>query len=366
MNYKKTKTHEYIRNFLIINNYLYQNDYVSKKLTCENIIEQKKIWEYSFETEQIYLTSYQENLFIGDGNSSLLLDSSNGKALVSSNKLGFNFRLYTNFTDLIVIEKNKSILESIQGVYDLKNQVVCFLKDDIYPFAVYNNIIIGKSKNSISRYDNQGILEWYFPLSNHGHWYNEFDKKWEEGEVCHFVGVVDGILWVDVTAHVLLGIDIHTGQIRYNLKETIAMNEFSEKFPIYKPHYGKTTFDQKQHKLWGTEGYSYWEVDLNEPILNLKLWYMGDECESHFTSLPNFDICGITQDYIFFPMGGLGGNRKAQVAALNRKTMKIDWQYLFTSDTPYYTPTKVEVSEDHLFVLDSEGTLNIFEKEKVA
>lgn len=42
MNYKKTKTHEYIRNFLIINNYLYQNDYVSKKLTCENIIEQKK------------------------------------------------------------------------------------------------------------------------------------------------------------------------------------------------------------------------------------------------------------------------------------------------------------------------------------
>lgn len=213
---------------------------------------------------------------------------------------------------------------------------------------------------------NIGEQEWHFSLSNHGRWYNEFDKKWEEGEVCHFVGVVDDILWVDVTAHVLLGIDIHTGQIKYNLKEANPMNEFPEKFTVYKPHYGKTNYDQEHHKLWGMEGYSYWEVDLNEAILNLKLWYIGDECESHFTSLPNFDICGINQDYIFFPMGGLGGNRKAQVAALNRKTMKIDWQYLFTSDTPYYTPTKVEVSEDHLFVLDSEGTLNIFEKEKVA
>jgi len=283
--------------------------------------------------------------------------------------------LYFNTKEIVSILYSDDYTQSQICLYDFLNASFIWKTDlsqnnDMFPFFCDGDKIIAHTKNnkrtlSIINYFT-GTSLWIFHLSDIGRWYNEFDKKWEEGKAFHVVGVINDILWVDVTAHVLLGIDIHTGQIKYNLKEANPMNEFPEKFTVYKPHYGKTTYDQEHHKLWGMEGYSYWEVDLNEAILNLKLWYMGDECESHFTSLPNFDICGINQDYIFFPMGGLGGNRKAQVAALNRKTMKIDWQYLFMSDTPYYTPTKVEVSEDNLFVLDSDGTLNIFEKEKVA
>ncbi len=114
--------------------------------------------------------------------------------------------------------------------------------------------------------------------------------------------------------------------------------------------------------MWGIEAYSYWEVDLKEAQPRLKVWYIQEEIEKHQTTLPNFDTCGITENHIFFSMGGLGGNRVPQVAALNRNTLKVDWQYQFIEEGIYYSPTEVQVTDNNLFVLDNQGTLHIFER----
>lgn len=226
-------------------------------------------------------------------------------------------------------------------------------------------------KNSLAIYEPDKSLDsplWQFNLSDIGRWYNEFDKKWEEGQVWNFVGVVDGILWVDVMAHTLLGIDVQTGELRHHLKETIIMNAFPENYPTNIPYWGFSTYDKNLNKIWGIEGYSYWEVDLNETSPHIKIWYLGEELQKLGAAMSNLPMCGISATHVFFGVGSIG--KTPQVCALNRITLKIDWRYDFSKEAENteiaFSPTKVEVTENHLFVLDSEGTLHIFEKQETA
>jgi hypothetical protein len=239
-------------------------------------------------------------------------------------------------------------------------------------FKKNNKYIIGFSEydewaqsrlNVIARYEPNNNLEiplWTLSVSEIGKYFHTFDKVWKEGQVWHFVGVVDGILWIDVMAKILIGVNVETGEIIYHFNKGINQKGEYEELPFY----GKTTYDAKHHKLIGFYGDKYWEIDLSKKELKLRISNLKELLEKHEATLPNFDVSGITENHFFFGVGSMGGKR-AQVLALNRNTFQIDWKYRFEGHALYFSPTKVDVTENHLFVLDNAGTLHIFEKAKV-
>lgn len=209
-----------------------------------------------------------------------------------------------------------------------------------------------------------GQLLWHFNLKSLHQEYDLFSEKWNKPmEIANFCGVVNEVLWMDVVCrgigNFLLGLDVNTGQPVHLLD--IAENRFMV-YPFDMiPTDGRTTYDAKRNILFGfAPDWVHWQVDLSEKSPKIKMWDLSEEMTKHHAYVSAYMNCGISDSHIFFPVGSLGST--PQVFALNRETLKVDWQYFFTEGGQYFTPTKVEVTDTHLYVLDNTGTLHIFEK----
>jgi hypothetical protein len=246
--------------------------------------------------------------------------------------------------------------EKFKFIFSRPLNAINLFTDENY-FLCYND----DNRKTIERFcTTKKAIVWNLSVSEIGKYFHTFDKVWKEGQVWHFVGVVDGILWIDVMAKILIGVNVETGEIIYHFNKGINQKGEYEELPFY----GKTTYDAKHHKLIGFYGDKYWEIDLSKKELKLRISNLKELLEKHEATLPNFDVSGITENHFFFGVGSMGGKR-AQVLALNRNTFQIDWKYRFEGHALYFSPTKVDVTENHLFVLDNAGTLHIFEKAKV-
>lgn len=206
--------------------------------------------------------------------------------------------------------------------------------------------------------------KWNFTLESLHQEYDLFSEKWNKPmEIANFCGVANEVLWIDVVCrgigNFLLGLDVHTGQPVHLLDK--AENRF-ERYPFDMiPTDGRTTYDAKRNILFGfAPDWVHWQVDLSDESPKIKMWDLTEEVTPRNAYVSAYMNCGISDSHIFFPVGSLGST--PQVFALNRETLKIDWQYHFTEGGQYFTPTKVEVTDTHLYVLDNTGTLHIFEK----
>jgi hypothetical protein len=209
---------------------------------------------------------------------------------------------------------------------------------------------------------------WYFSLQNLKE--SNPEKMEQYGDypmtINNFVGIANNILWMDIDVEMngsfLLGLDTETGNVVAFAKECQEQNQLKGRgYSPCLPSRSYTTIDTKRNILYGfASDWLYWQVDLSDKLHKIKLWDLSEEMEKHKSYVSVYMNCGISDNHIFFPVGSLGST--PQVFALNRETLKVDWQYFFTEGGQYFTPTKVEVTDTHLYVLDNIGTLHIFEK----
>ena len=115
-------------------------------------------------------------------------------------------------------------------------------------------------------------------------------------------------------------------------------------------------------KLYQLDGDSYWSLDLATQRFEL-LWQ--DTQEEYLTIIHKT----YTEDFIYFTASRTYGLVPYLIGVFNRKTLSIDWLHDMT--LPQNTENKFcnslnqapQVDGDKLYVLDSGGTLHIFEKE---
>ncbi len=234
-------------------------------------------------------------------------------------------------------------------------------------FWICDYFIINNPKNCVSVQTIEKNILWQFTLESLHQEYDMFSEKWNKPmEIANFCGVAHEVLWMDVVCrgigNFLLGLDVNTGQPIHFLDKA------ENRFMIYPfdmiPTEGRTTYDAKRNILFGfAPDWVHWQIDLSEKSPKIRMWDLSEEMAKHRTYYVSaYMNCGISDSHIFFPVGSLGSI--PQVFALNRETLKVDWQYHFTEGGQYFTPTKVEVTDTHLYVLDNTGTLHIFEKEE--
>lgn len=220
----------------------------------------------------------------------------------------------------------------------------------------------GYDRKKIILYKLGGTPLWHFPLSTLNDLYPEIEANWE---VWHFAGVVEGVLWVCIDSNkgqgALLGLDADTGTPLHFLHH--AQDQTKGAMPTM-PANANTQYDPQANKLIGFGNYHYWEVDLNQEPYQPKIWNLEEELRALRISLAPGRVNAMNGNYIFSFSGALQPILDSSVFALNRKTLQIDWRYVFDMEEKgYFTPMKVEITDTHLFVLDSQGTLHIFEKE---
>lgn len=372
MNYQKTES-IIVSQFTISNDILYycsDNELGNSTVFSRNLKYKNTLWIVNIEGIGTIMNIYEDNLFIQDYNANLfhinIKDSACSRNLSTAEwKITLSNKLTEN--NYLLGLKGK-LMNREYGIYDLeKNSIFFSTNQNLIGFTEANNIFI-KNKTEIKCFSIElRIILWLFSLSGLAKQYSSFTQNFVQGEVWRFVGVIDNILWVDINyvgkGGALLGLDVVTGLPVHFLNELVFQNEILSYLVEGLPLNAFTQYDKDKNILFGTDTYFYWEIDLSSPT-HIKMWSFEEELKKYQASFArDTTTYTTTKSHIFSITGRFGETFSSQVFAFNRETHKIDWQYKFNYLDAYVRPTKVEVSENNLFVLDSGGTLHIFEKE---
>ena len=259
------------------------------------------------------------------------------------------------------------------SLYNIKEDKINLIREKVDLWNLYreDNLIYFYDKTKVNIKSLSlltGDYEWELDLSGRT---QVIMGKTHECKIIELLGVYKNHLVVYMEGDRLLSIDISTGQIlleTFPFKGLLDVNGFQ-------------IWDFRNFKLDTITGYIYmlnkcfyYKIDIEtHQSTQLKSFFTGN-CFS-IGRLPNItensprDIMIVktvhTNDYIYF-MGGYGLTTHI-IGAFNRITYQIDWQEdLDLWQTDKYNNLKdIQYSNDKLYLLDTEGNLHIFEKEKV-
>ena len=237
---------------------------------------------------------------------------------------------------------------------DLQGRITCLFDDN--KKAIYSFKTTLRSLSLIT-----GEYEWEVDLG---------EKLGTYDSIAKIVGVVDEVLWVISQRGILFGIEINTGELLYHLNYD-NVESFKEIGNV-SAKYFYSLFDEANKKLIGIYRNQCWEIDLTKPTTGLQVFDLEAINPTYF-SHPDFYFRGsywaapegviFDNDYIYFR-----DIEVATVGIMHRQTKKIEWHTRLNDQEPMVRDVinDIQVSDNKLYVLDSGGTLHIFEKEEVA
>jgi hypothetical protein len=199
-----------------------------------------------------------------------------------------------------------------------------------------------------------GEYEWEVDLG--GRQYLNAANEPMEAEIQQIIGIWENQLLVSLSNQTLVGIDINKGTILWEKCPWSAYPSLSGGLanPIL----------EKDSVFWYSYG-AYFEFHL--PSLRGKLLKEYPHTDK---STPPFAIkqAVFTEKYIYFIASQKSVILNNIVGVFNRETLQIDWQEELDilpkkSSDPYNSLLQIQATEDKIYVLDSGGTLHIFERE---
>lgn len=323
-------------------------------LNCLSISENRIIWHTCFDY-------YFDSINIVDG--VIILRKFNGflivldlnfgnKALKTISLENFESQYLLPISDkkeIVIYEDKKEMF--LSGVYEFDKNEIKWLSNSIIGLTQLNGIYFGiKDRQLLSKYDsNLGFLQWQSDLSAYN--WHQFDGE-KPAQIGQIVGVSENILLVWMAGEQLLGLDLVTGEVLWKI-------DFAPYFHITKWFTVFYYWNIENHKLYLLKYLYYFEIDLATQEVKI-LWQNPDESYS-------ITHCCYTPDYVYFT--AFGSELEIQVlGAFNRRSLTIDWlerQTMPRLDAYSYVGfhQAPQVDGSKLYVLDSGGTLHIFEKE---
>lgn len=234
--------------------------------------------------------------------------------------------------------------------------------DGSYPLFYFNRyLIFHRFPNPIVQSLSllTGEYEWELDLSGRK---NPPESREEEAQIRQLVGIWQNQLIITMTNNELISIDTQTGKILWETKQLTAQ---INQGPSYKWR-GHLSFNGchiESGKLYEIVGSVYYSIDLLTQAVEI-LW-QDPRSEDYITVQHRT----YTEDYIYFT-GSVDGAFQAHIVGVfNRKTLSLEWiedMSLPISPSMGYPASlnqPPQVTDNKLYVLDSGGTLHIFEKE---
>ena len=297
-----------------------------------------------------------------------------------------NFNIIKSDYFLIANENSKYLIawanavKISRGVY---NRSICLLENDLvnvkeiileenylYLETYTNDVLITSSKDIILGYHIFPTnLLWEFPLSSLGKWKNPYTDEEIDFQVRRLIGIYNGIFWVFLNAEGFIGLDIETGELKYRISEyqqaigKTSTSSYEDGKGFFRSDY---LLDNKKRKILGLAVDVFIEIDLTQEPPFVTQYGLQEEFEKYNIKKAN-DTAGsyVVQDnLLYFYLA-----EKLRFGILDINTKEIIYVSepiaVVERDDSFTRLRDLKVSENKVYILDSNHTLHIFEREKL-
>ena len=236
---------------------------------------------------------------------------------------------------------------------------------------IFDELLFFEKENKIQTINFlSGQFLWEFPLASLGKGKDYSTDEEFDYEVEQFVGIYNNILWVYIERGGFIGLDIQTGELKHrilgipkgNLLGKVDSYVDSEEFYIF--YRAKFILDEKKGIIIGLIADRFFEIDLNKEKVTPMLYGMWDKMEK--MNLKKYGVNGNTSlqgDLLYFY-----NDKELQFGVLDINTKEIIYVSepiaVVERDDCFTQLKDLKVSENKVYILDSNHTLHIFEREE--
>ena len=255
---------------------------------------------------------------------------------------------------LLVSKDKKTAILNI-----INNEFHYILNSRIFKFLEWKEKLFFKNKNTIQGIEiYTGQFLWEFPLSSLGKWKNSWDEE-RFFEVYKLIGIYNNILWAFIEIGGFIGLDIKTGELKYRISE-YHMGKESKLF--FRSDY---YLDNERGKIFGL-AHIFIEIDLNQDPPFVTQYGLQEEFEKYNIKKANDTAEDfVVQDNLLYFY--LAEQLRFGVLDINTKEIIYISEPIAVveRDNSFTRLRDLKVSENKVYILDSNHTLHIFEREKL-
>ena len=254
---------------------------------------------------------------------------------------------------LLVSKDKKTAILNI-----INNEFHYILNSRIFKFLEWKEKLFFKNKNTIQGIEiYTGQFLWEFPLSSLGKWKNSWDEE-RDFEVYKLIGIYNNILWAFIEIGGFIGLDIKTGELKYRISE-YHMGKESKLF--FRSDY---YLDNERGKIFGL-AHIFIEIDLNQAPPFVTQYGLQEEFEKYNIKKANDTAEDfVVQDNLLYFY--LAEQLRFGILDINTKEIiYVSEPIAVVEREDCFTQLKdLKVSENKVYILDSNHTLHIFEREQ--
>ena len=306
-----------------------------------------------------------------------------GKDHLISREIVYGDSAIININDLIIVINNYRIEaqnypyfsfyevddKPQEGIYDFEKKKILFEATSWLGRSIIDKYIFRDFKKKIAcrKIDSDSIL-WEFPLSSLGKWKNSWDEE-RDFEIRHFIGIYNGIIWAFIEIGGFIGLDIETGELKYRIPEyhqaigKTSTSSYDHSKGFFRSDY---LLNSEKGKILGLAVDVFIEIDLTQEPPFVTQYGLQEEFEKYNIKKAN-DTAGsyVVQDNLLYFY--LAEKLKFGILDINTKEIIYVSEPIAVveRDDSFTRLRDLKVSENKVYILDSNHTLHIFEKEKL-
>jgi len=301
-----------------------------------------------------------------------------GKDHLISREIVYGDSAIININDLIIVINNYRIEaqnypyfsfyevddKPQEGIYDFEKKEILFEATSWLGRSIIDKYIFRDFKKKIAcrKIDSDSIL-WEFPLSSLGKWKDSYTDEEIDFQVRRLIGIYNNILWVFLNAEGFIGLDIETGELKYRI-------------PEYHQAIGKTIckgkdffrsdyfLNSEKGKILSMAIDVFIEMDLTQEPPFVTQYGLQEEFEKYNIKGKDTSTKYAVQDnLLYFYLA-----EQLRFGILDISTKEIIYISepiaVVERDDSFTRLRDLKVSENKVYILDSNHTLHIFEREE--
>ena len=256
-----------------------------------------------------------------------------------------------------------------EGIYDFEKKKILFEATSWLGRSIIDKYIFRDFKKKIAcrKIDSDSIL-WEFSLASLGKWKNPYTDEEIDFQVRRFIGIYNGIFWVFLNAEGFIGLDIETGELKYRIPEyhqaigKTSTSSYDDSKGFFRSDY---LLDNEKGKILGLAVDVFIEIDLTQEPPFVTQYGLQEEFEKYNIKKAN-DTAGsyVVQDNLLYFY--LAEQLRFGILDINTKEIIYISEPIAVveRDDSFTRLRDLKVSENKVYILDSNHTLHIFEREQ--
>ena len=243
------------------------------------------------------------------------------------------------------------------------------LRGKILSSYIFDDLLFFEKENKIQTINFlSGQFLWEFPLSSLGKWKNPYTDEEIDFQVRRLIGIYNNILWVFLNAEGFIGLDIETGELKYRISEyqqaigKTSTSSYEDGKGFFRSDY---LLDNKKRKILGLAVDVFIEIDLTQEPPFVTQYGLQEEFEKYNIKKVNDTATDyvVQDDLLYF---SLFNQLRFGILDINTKEIiYVSEPIAVVERDDCFTQLKdLKVSENKVYILDSNHTLHIFEKEE--